>query len=103
MKFEQKISGTKVTDFKIKPIFTEQTVLLSDAMKTIKRQETMDFLLDAFRFRKCNENYPGEWYAILDFDSIFKLSVLENYPKYEKEFINYFGEKWYNHYIRFNH
>ena len=103
MKFEPKISGTRVEDFNIKPIFSEQIILLSDAMKTIKRQKTMDFLLDTFRFSKCNENYPNEWYAILDFDTIFKLSVMENYPNYEKEFIDYFGDKWYNHYIRFNH
>ena len=103
MKFEPKISGTRVEDFDIKPIFHKQIVLLSDAIKTIKRQETMDFLLDTFRFRKCNENYPNEWYAILDFDTIFKLSVMENYPEYEKEFIDYFGENWIKHYIRFNH
>lgn len=103
MKFEPKISGTRVADFNIKPIFSEQIVLLSNAMKTIKRQETMDFLLDTFRFNKCNENYPNEWYAILDFDTIFKLSVMENYPEYEKEFIDYFGENWVKHYIRFNH
>jgi len=103
MNFESKISGTKVTDFDIKPIFSEQVILLSDAMKVIKKQETMDFLLDTFRFSKCNENYPNEWYAILDFDSIFKLSVMENYPAYKKEFIDYFGENWVKHYIRFNH
>lgn len=103
MKFEPKISGTRVEDFNIKPIFSGQIVLLSDAMKTIKRQETMDFLLDTFRFSKCNENYPNEWYAILDFDTIFKLSIMENYPEYEKEFIKYFGEKWIKHYIRFSH
>lgn len=103
MRFEPKISGTRVEDFDIKPIFHKQIVLLSDAMKTIKRQETMDFLLDTFRFSKCNENYPNEWYAILDFDTIFKLSVMENYPEYEKEFIDYFGEGWLKHYIRFNH
>ena len=38
MKFEPKISGTRVEDFNIKPIFTEQIVLLSDAIKTIKKQ-----------------------------------------------------------------
>jgi len=103
MKFEPKISGTRVEDFKIKPIFSKQIVLLSEAMKTIKRQETMDFLLDTFRFSKCNENYPNEWYAVLDFDTIFKLSVMENYPEYEKEFIDYFGESWIDYYIRFNH
>lgn len=103
MRFEPKISGTRVTDFNIEPIFKSQFIMLSKAMKTIKRQETMDFLLDTFRFTKCNENYPNEWYAIIDFDTDYKLAILENYPEYEKEMIDYFGEKWYKHYIRFNH
>jgi hypothetical protein len=103
MTFEPKISGTRVEGFSITPIFAKQIVLLSDAQKVIKRQETMNCLLDNFRFTKCNENYPNEWYAILDFDTIFKLSVLENYPEYEKEFIDYFGKSWFKQYIRFNH
>ena len=53
MKFESKISGTRVTDFDITPIFEEQFVFLSEAQKIIKRQETMDFLLDEFRFSRC--------------------------------------------------
>ena len=103
MIFEPKISGTKVTGFDIEPFFKSQFITLSECQKKIHRQETMDFLLDTFRFSKCNENYPNEWYAIIDFDTIFKLSVLENYPKYEKEFIDYFGKSWFKQYIRFNH
>ena len=41
--------------------------------------------------------------AILDYDTILKLSILEHYPEYEKEMINYFGNEWLKHYIRFNH
>ncbi len=103
MKFEMKISGTKVEDFEIKPIFKEQYVWLSDAMNVIKRQETMDFLLDTFRFYKGMAEREGDWCAILDYDTIYKLSVLENYPQYEQEFIDYFGENWLKQYIRFNH
>ena len=103
MKFEAKISGTRVTDFDITPIFNKQLILLSEAQKTITQQKTMDFLLDTFRFTKCNENYPGEWYAIIDFDTDYKLAIMENYPEYEQEMIDYFGEKWFKHYIRFNH
>lgn len=105
MKFEPKISGTRVTGFEITPIFKNQIVFLSEAMKTITRQEVMDFLLDEFRFNRVynQEKYPNEWVAVLDYDTIYKLSVMENYPEYEKEFIEYFGEKWMNHYIRFNH
>ena len=105
MKFEPKISGTKVTDFHITPIYGDQFLLLSQAQKIIKRQETMNFLLDNFRFNKCgNEiDYPNEWVAILDYDTIYKISIMENYPEYEKEMIEYFGENWTKHYIRFNH
>lgn len=103
MKFESKISGTKVTDFDINPIFDTQFIWLSEAMKTIQNQNAMNFLLDKFRFTKGCEEKSHDWCAILDWDTIYKLSVLENYPQYEKEFINYFGENWLNHYIRFDH
>ena len=65
----------------------------------------MDFILDNFRFSKCGdeENYPNEWVAVFDYDTLYKIAILENYPEYEKEMIDYFGEKWLKHYIRFNH
>ena len=100
MKFEGKISGVSVTDFDITPIFKDQIVNLTDCLTIIKRQETMDFLLDTFRFSLCQD---GQWRAVLDWDTIFKISVLENYPNYEEELINYFGENWLKHYIRFGH
>ena len=40
---------------------------------------------------------------IFDWDTILKISILENYPDYEKELKDYFGESWLKHYIRFNH
>lgn len=100
MKFEPKISGTRVEDFNITPLFCTQIISLNDCQKKVKRQETMDYLLDTFRFSLCVD---GEWRAVIDFDTDYKLAVLENYPEYEKEFIDYFGEKWIKHYIRFNH
>ena len=103
MKIETKISGWSIREFDIKPIFDKQFVWLSDAMKIIKRQETMNFLLDEFRFSKGCEEKEGDWLAILDWDTIMKLSVMENYPEYEKEFTDYFGENWAKHYLRFNH
>ena len=103
MKFEAKISGTKVTDFNITPIFCRQIISLSEIQKTITQQKTMDFLLDNFRFIKSNANGAGEWYTIIDFDTDYKLAIMENYPDYEQEMIDYFGEKWFKHYIRFNH
>lgn len=103
MRFTQKMSGTRVEDFEIDVIFDGQFVWLSDVMAKIKRQETMDYILDTFRFSKGYEEKDGDWVAILDYDTIYKVSIMENYPQYEKELIDYFGEGWLKHYIRFNH
>jgi len=100
MKFEPKISGTRVTDFSIKGIFNSQIISLADCMEKIHRQESMDYLLDTFRFSLCAD---GQWRAVIDFDSDYKIAILENYPEYEKEMIDYFGDNWVKHYIRFNH
>ena len=103
MKFEPKMSGTRVTEFEITPIFHSQFVWLSEVMEVVKKQETMDFLLDNFRFYKGAEEKEKDWCAILDHDTINKVSVLENYPEYAKEFEEYFGGNWMKHYIRFGH
>ena len=103
MKFEGKISGTKVSEFEITSIFDSQFVWLSEVMEKIQNQKAMDFILDTFRFSKGREEKSHDWCTILDWDSIMKISVLENYPEYEKEFIDYFGEEWLKQYIRFNH
>ena len=107
MKFEEKISGTKVTDFEIRPLFSSQFISLQDVIEKDLSQRTMDWILDNIRFHR-GERTPENtgkciWWAILDFDTDLKLAVLENYPDYEKEFINYFGDEWMRHYIRFNH
>lgn len=100
MKFECKISGTMVTDFDITPVFNSQFITLNDCIKILKSQDSMNFILDTFRFTLCED---GEWRAILDWDSIMKISVLENYPEYENKFHEYFGDNWLKHYIRFGH
>lgn len=100
MKFEPKISGTKVTDFEIKNIPLCEIFSLKDVYEKIHRQETMDFILDTLRFSKTES---GEWLAWIDFDFMYKIAILENYPEYEKELTDYFGENWLKHYIRFNH
>jgi len=100
MKFENKISGTAITEFSIEPLFTEQFVSLKDAMEKIHVQKAMDFLLDTFRFQK---TIQGDWIAILDFDSIYKITILESYPEYESELTAHFGDNWLNQYLRFGH
>lgn len=100
MKFEAKISGTSVTDFDIDPIFKSQLITLAECLEKIHRQETMNWILDTLRFTKGQEN---DWFATIDWDSITKLTILEKYPEYEAELIDYFGEGWMKHYIRFGH
>lgn len=100
MKFINKISGTAVEDFDIQTIFNSQVVSLKDAMKKLKRQESMNYLLDNFRFSLCKD---GEWRAVIAYDDDYKFGVLEHHPEYEKELKEYFGENWLNHYIRFGH
>lgn len=105
MKFEPKLSGTKVTDFNIEPIFNSQFICLEDLIKMDLKQETMNWLLDTLRFsRGAREKEDDKiWWATIDWDSVYKLSCLENYPDYVKEFEEYFGEEWLKYYIRFNH
>lgn len=103
MKFEPKISGTRVENFKTKAIFDSQFVWLSDVMAKVQNQKAMDFILDTFRFSKGCEEKSHDWCAILDWDSIMKISALETCPEDVEEFENYFGENWLKYYIRFNH
>lgn len=103
MKFESKISGTRVEGFKTTPIFNSQIVWLSEAIEKIQSQEAMDFLLNTFYFTKGEAEKSHDWCAILDWDSIMKISALENAPEDVKEFEEYFGEDWLLYYIRFNH
>lgn len=101
MNIESKISGWKITNFETKPIFDSQVISLENCMRTIKRQETMDFILDTFRFSKGVKE--GTWFAIIDWDTIMKISIMETNPEEEAQLKEYFGEGWIKHYLRFNH
>ena len=100
MKFETKISGIRVDDFDIVPLFSHQIITLAECMEKVKRQETMDFLLDKFRFTL---GKSGQWYAIIDHDTDIKLAILENHPDYEQKLTENIGTDWLNHYLRFGH
>ena len=105
MKFEPKISGTKVTDFEVNFLFHSQIISLQDVLELDLSQRTMDWILDNLRFHRGVREDKNEciWWAILDFDTNLKLSILENHPEYEKELKDYFGDEWMKYYIRFNH
>ena len=101
IKIENKISGWKVTGYETKPIFNDLIVSLEECMKTIKRQKTMDFILDTFRFSKAMQE--GTWIEILAWDTIMKISIMETNPEEEKLLENHFGKDWIKNYLRFNH
>ena len=101
LNIETKISGWKVTGFDTKPVFSSQVVSLEECMKTIKRQETMDFILDTFRFSKGMKD--GTWFTTIDWDTIMKISIMETNPEEEKQLVENFGKNWINCYLRFNH
>lgn len=104
MKFEAKMSGTRVTDYEIKPVCSDTITLLEiDKFKT----ETAQWILDNYFLVKFSDEYAekvgcrhGVW---VDWDTVMKISILENYPEYEKELSEYFGKNWLKHYLRFNH
>ena len=104
--FEPKISGVRVTGNEINEVldnlvFDSQLITLDSIQRNIHRQESMNWILDTLRFTKSTNG--KFWWATIDWDSITKLTVLEKYPEVEKQFIEYFGENWTGHYIRFNH
>lgn len=101
MNIENKISGWKITGFETKPIFDSQILSLEECMKTIKKQETMNFILDTFRFIKGMKE--GDWFALIDRDTIMKISIMETNSKEEEQLKQYFGENWIENYLRFNH
>lgn len=101
LNIESKISGWRVTGFETKRIFNSQIVSLEECMKTIKKQKTMDFILDTFHFSKGKED--GDWFAIFDWDTIMKISIMETNPEEEKQLKECFGEDWIKNYLRFNH
>lgn len=97
LNIESKISGWKVTGFETKPVFSSQVVSLEECMKTIKKQKTMDYILDRFRFS------DGTWFTTIDWDTIMKISIMETNPEEEKQLEEHFGNSWTTIYLRFNH
>lgn len=100
LKIKSKISGWKVTGFETKPVFDNRVLSLEECMKTIKQQETMDFILDTFHFSKGMKE--GTWFTTMDWDSIMKISIMETNPEEEKQLEKEFGKNWIKNYLRFN-
>ena len=102
MKIETKISGWAITDYdlsKFKSPFTEYPFInLHECM--VLNQKAMNFILDTLRFYKGDDN---SWVAWIDSDTLAKIAIFNDYPEYEKQLTEYFGENWYQYYLRFNH
>lgn len=99
---ENKISGWTITGCEdIKLIFDSQIILLSDCLDKITKQKLMDWILDNLRFTKGRDK--GIWFCTMDWDTIYKLTIAENYPEIEYELKEHFGEDWFGLYLRFGH
>ena len=104
MRFEAKMNGTKVTDYEITAVCSDLLTLKEiDKFKT----ETAQWILDNFFLVKLSDEacikYGCRHAVWVDWDTVMKISILENYPEYEKELSEYFGKNWLKHYLRFNH
>lgn len=105
LKIEKKMSGWSVTDFeKVERLFDCQIITLDEVLEKVQKQETMNYILDKFRFTKgILKEEEVCWFCILDNDTIYKLSILDRYSDLENELVNYLGENWLDCYIRFGH
>lgn len=100
LKFESKISGWSVKGFEnVKLLFDCQVITLEEVNKKVQKQETMNYILDILRFSK-GQNC---WVCTMDYDTIYKLSILDGYPELVAELVDYFGKNWLNLYLRFGH
>lgn len=98
MEFVPKMSGVAVSDFDIKLVFNERIITVDEA-KNLKSIKAFNFIMENYEWLDNN----GEKVTILNFDDMYKISIMENYPNYAEELKNYFGDNWANYYIRFNH
>lgn len=104
LQFEAKMSGTKVTGSEANFLFDSQFVSIDEVFVKVHRQETMNWILDTLRFYKGDEvDGKQTWWTTIDFDTLMKLDIMENHQDEEKQLVEYFGENWMKHYIRFNH
>ena len=105
LKFEEKISGTRVTGSEAKCLFESQFITLNEVIRVVQTQEAMDWILDTLRFTHGSTKEDGtfDWYATIDYDSMYKLYIIEHLPEEQKQLVDYFGKNWKDHYIRFNH
>lgn len=104
LKFEPKMSGTSVIGSEANFLFDSQFVSMQEVLDKVHRQETMNWILDTLRFYKGDEvDGKQTWWTTIDFDTLMKLDIMEHHPEEEQQLVEYFGENWMKHYIRFNH
>lgn len=98
-----KMSGWKIDGYKhIELMFNSEIVSLKECMEKVQNQETMDYILDNFRFYQSTVD-KTKWLTTMDYNTLYKITILDRYPE-EKEFLEErFGKKWLNMYLRFGH
>ena len=107
MKFEPKISGTTVTDFgeiKTSPAICGDIVTLKH-INTLKNADAVNWIFEHYDMWSLNPDKAdgANWGAVMKYDDILKVSILENHPDKAEELRAHFGDNWMNHYIRFGH
>lgn len=105
MKIESCISGWRLTEYDIKPFTSTNSCVIS--LKQIDRLSirSAQWIFDHYYLVHIGNDpsYGCNYGVFMKPDDIMKVSIMENYPEYEKQLTDYFGEKWDTHYLRFNH
>lgn len=105
LNIESKISGWSISGYgHLELLFDSQFITLDECAEKVQKQETMNYILDTLRFSK-GQNARGEkvWFCTMDYDTIYKLTILDKYPHLASELVEYFGGNWLNLYLRFGH
>lgn len=107
MRIESKISGWSILDAHIKifPHLGDQIVTLNDIDKLSLK--SAQWIFDHYNLVELNPEKAGcNFGVIMSYDDMYKVSIMENYPKIEKELADYFNPSfgdWTKCYLRFGH
>lgn len=116
MKIETLMSGWRITEYGELNFPCRDCVCLSQLDKM--KESTANWILANYAFRKyknLDEKFINTFHlpqelvgkdamlAWLDIDDEEKIAIMENHPTLEKQLVEFFGEKWTDYYLRFNH
>lgn len=105
MKIKAKMSGWSISDYDIQifPHALDKVVSLGEIDKLSKR--SAQWILDNYNLVELNAEMTGSNFGvIMSRDDLYKVSIMESYPKLEKELRDFFGATdWRKCYLRFGH